>query len=491
MKARIVTSVAVLYLLPAFSAGAQQLQLQIAFPNLTFTRPVDLQHAGDGSNRIFVVEQAGVIRVFNNASSASSAGVFLDIRQKVNDAGNEEGLLGLAFHPGYESNGYFYVNYTAASPRRTVIARYRVSAADSNQADPNSETVLLEYAQPYENHNGGAMAFGPHDGYLYIASGDGGSGGDPQGNGQDRATLLGKILRIDVDTSSGMRPYGIPPDNPFANNTSGYREEIFAYGLRNPWRMSFDAVTGRLWVGDVGQNRREEIDLIINGGNYGWNRMEGNLCYPSGNTNCDMTGLIPPVWDYGRNLGNSITGGYVYRGGSVPQLAGAYVYADFGSGRIWSLHESNGRWADTLRVSSGLGISSFGVDQNNELYLCVFNFSNPQNGRIYRFTPTATGVDEEPPPEGFTLAQNYPNPFNPSTAIAYALAQAGAVELNIFNLLGQRIRTLVNARQNAGTHSALWDGRDDAGVLQAGGVYFYRLKVENRFEQTRRMVFLR
>ena len=311
-----------------------------------------MQHAGDGSNRLFVVEQAGVIRVFANNAATTSASVFLDITGPVNNAGNEEGLLGLAFHPDYESNGYFYVNYTAASPRRTVIARYQVSASDSNAADPTSGKVLLEYAQPFENHNGGQIAFGPDDGYLYIASGDGGSGGDPQGNGQNLRTLLGKILRLDVDTPTGNRQYGIPPTNPFANNTAGYREEIFAYGLRNPWRISFDPPTGRLWTGDVGQGRLEEVDIIASGANYGWNRMEGNVCYPSGNTSCDMTGLSQPVFVYGRSLGASITGGYVYRGNTVPRLAGAYVFADFISGRIWSLHDKGGSWADTLRLDT-------------------------------------------------------------------------------------------------------------------------------------------
>ncbi len=467
------------------SAFAQQLQVQTAFPNLTFARPVDLQHAGDGSNRIFVVEQSGIIRVFANDPAVASAGVFLDITGPVNDSGNEEGLLGLAFHPDFETNGFFYVNYTAASPRRTVIARYHLSANDSNKAEPASGQVLLEYAQPFDNHNGGQLAFGPEDGYLYIASGDGGSGGDPQGNGQSLRTLLGKILRIDVDTTSSNRQYGIPPDNPFANNSAGLREEIFAYGLRNPWRMSFDPVTGRLWAGDVGQQRLEEVDIITNGGNYGWNRMEGTICYPSGNTNCDMTGLIPPVFNYGRSLGQSITGGYVYRGSAVQPLVGAYVFADFGSGRIWSLHDKNGSWADTLRLDTALSISSFGVDQNQELYICAFD------GRIYSFRPTSSSVGEDPLPETYSLAQNYPNPFNPSTTIVFSLENAAEVELSIFNLAGRHITTLVNGMQESGPHAIAWDGRDANGLLQASGVYFYRFRLANRFAQTRRMVFLR
>jgi len=477
---------AAVLLLSATLVVAQQLQLQTAFPNLTFTRPVDLQHPGDGSNRLFVVEQAGLIRVFDNSPTTSSAPIFLDIRNKVNDAGNEEGLLGLAFHPDYEHNGCFYINYTANPPRRSVIARYQVRADNPNRADSTSERVLLEYSQPYENHNGGQLAFGPNDGYLYIAAGDGGSAGDPQGNGQNLRTPLGKIMRIDVDTTSGNRPYGIPADNPFANNTAGYREEIFAYGLRNPWRFSFDAVAGTLWAGDVGQSRREEVDIIVIGGNYGWNRMEGNLCYPSGNTSCDMTGFIPPIIDYGHSLGSSITGGYVYRGNTVPRLAGAYVYADFGSGRIWSLHESSaGGWVDSLRLSSGLSIASFGVDQNNELYLCAFD------GKIYRFKPAASRVEEKPQPETYTLLQNYPNPFNPSTTITYRLENAAEVKLHIFDTQGRQVKTLISARQGAGMHTAHWDGRNEAGGLQASGVYFYRLQIGDRLSPARRMIFLR
>ncbi|MEX0771394.1 MAG: PQQ-dependent sugar dehydrogenase, partial [Balneolaceae bacterium] len=287
-----------------------------AFPNLSFNRPVDLQHPGDGTHRLFVVEQSGVIHVFENDPSASEKSVFLDITDRVEDERNEEGLLGLAFHPDFETNGTFYVNYTtpgASDPDNrglTHISRFQVDADHPDQAVKESEEVILSYDQPFWNHNGGQIAFGP-DGYLYIAVGDGGSGGDPQGHGQDRTTLLGTILRIDVDRQEDGNNYAIPADNPFAGNTQGYREEIFAYGLRNPWRFSFDAETGRLWTGDVGQNAYEEIDVVENGGNYGWNIMEGNHCFePS--TGCDREGLELPVWDYSQESGDkSITGGFV------------------------------------------------------------------------------------------------------------------------------------------------------------------------------------
>jgi glucose/arabinose dehydrogenase len=223
-------------------APAQAVILKDAFPNLTFPGPVDFQHAGDGTDRVFVVRQAGYVMVVENSPAATSAGTFLDIDALV-ESGGERGLLGIAFHPSYEANGYFFVNYTAGSPLRTIVARYRVSQSNPDSADPASGVVLLEIPQPYSNHNGGQLAFGP-DGYLYVAMGDGGSGGDPENRAQDRTTLLGKILRIDVDATSDTLDYSIPPGNPYADNTDGYREEIFAYGLRNPWRFSFDKTTG-------------------------------------------------------------------------------------------------------------------------------------------------------------------------------------------------------------------------------------------------------
>ena len=347
-----------------------------AFPNLTFKRPVDLQHAGDNSNRIFVVEQEGVISVFPNADEVSSKTTFLDIRGKVDDSGNEEGLLGLAFHPDYETNGFFYVNYTASNPDRTVISRFKVSA-NANQADATSELEILTFAQPYSNHNGGQVSFGP-DGYLYIAVGDGGSGGDPHDNGQNRSTLLGSILRIDVNKQEGGKKYGIPADNPFAGNNNGYRDEIYAYGLRNPWRFSFDPANGRLWTGDVGQNAYEEIDIIEKGGNYGWNVMEGNHCFEPRN-GCNRTGLKLPIHEYDRDEGISVTGGFVYRGPTVKSLEGKYIYADYATRRIWAIEHSDiTRPVNTLLAEADFNISSFGVDQNNELYLCGFD------GKIYR-----------------------------------------------------------------------------------------------------------
>ncbi|MEM8487925.1 MAG: PQQ-dependent sugar dehydrogenase [Bacteroidota bacterium] len=368
-----------LFLAVLMFAGCSQTteSLEFAFPNLSFDRPVDLQHAGDGTDRIFVVEQAGIIKVFPNDVQSRSTPVFLDIEDRVRDNGNEEGLLGLAFHPLYTQNGAFFVNYTASDPRRTVISRFTVDPANPDLADAASEEVLLEIAQPYGNHNGGQVAFGP-DGYLYIATGDGGSAGDPMQNGQNRNTLLGAILRIDVDNPQGGLPYGIPADNPFAGQGDQFKEEIYAYGLRNPWRFSFDVVTGDLWVGDVGQNELEEVDLVVNGGNYGWKIREGDRCFEPAD-NCPTDNLIDPVVTYGRSSGGSITGGYVYRGSTLPEFYGKYFYADYASGRIWFITMDGETLSEQVELAnSNLHISSFGVDQQNELYICAFD------GRIYR-----------------------------------------------------------------------------------------------------------
>ena len=354
---------------------AGTLELESAFPLLTFVRPLALESPPDSTHRLFVVEQAGRIIVFPNDRNVKQAKLFLDIRKIVYSEGNEEGLLGLAFHPAYRTNGYFYLNYNASNPVRSIIVRYRASSTDPDAADPSSRLVLLEYEQPYSNHKGGQLAFGP-DGYLYIGTGDGGSAGDPHGNAQKTTTLLGKILRIDVNTPGGGRNYGIPADNPFIGTAS--RPETFAFGLRNPWRFSFDPPTGLLWVADVGQDAIEEVDIVEKGRNYGWNIMEGTSCFkPS--SHCDTTGLVPPVWEYTHDVGVCIIGGYVYHGARRPDLEGTYICADYGSGRIWSLRRAAGGQVTAREIAyTHLPIVSFGVDDAQELYLCSFE------GKIYR-----------------------------------------------------------------------------------------------------------
>lgn len=351
-----------------------------AFPNLSFSRPVDFQSPNDGTSRIFVVEQEGRIKVF--APNTSTSAVFLDLTELV-EYGGERGLLGLAFHPDYANNGYLFLDYTKKGSGETVIARYQVDGGDPSKADPDSAEVLLTVDQPYSNHNAGQIAFGP-DGYLYISLGDGGSGGDPDGNGQDLTTLLGSILRVDVDNNEGNMKYAIPESNPFYENTNGYKEEIFAYGLRNPWRMSFDPVTGWLWAADVGQNTYEEVNIIKKGGNYGWDVMEGFHCYePS--EGCDETGLELPIVEYDHSQGNSITGGYVYRGSTVPSLVGSYLYADFGTGKIWALeYDGENQTNNTLLLDTDYKIVSFGTDRNEELFILdyggsIYKFANEKN----------------------------------------------------------------------------------------------------------------
>jgi glucose/arabinose dehydrogenase len=333
------------------------------------TNPVDLQNAADGSGRLFVVEQQGLIRIVKNATVSSTP--FLDISGQV-DFGGEKGLLGLAFHPNYKQDPRFYVNYdrVVSGQMQTVIAEIQTSTTNPDQADPATERILFTVDQPFPNHKGGQLAFGP-DGFLYIGLGDGGSAGDPRGNGQNRQTLLGKMLRIDVDGSSPGLPYAIPPDNPFINATD--RGEIWAYGFRNPWRFSFDASSGRLFCGDVGQDKFEEIDIVTKGGNFGWNTMEGLHCFnPS--SGCNMTGLILPVTEYDHSQGDAVIGGYVYRGSAIPRLAGTYLFSDFETGTIWGLTEdASGKWTRSQLISGGRNISSFGRDETGELYVLDYS----------------------------------------------------------------------------------------------------------------------
>ncbi len=345
-----------------------------------FTQPLFVTPAGDGSGRLFVVEQRGRVRVVEDGEVLDEP--FLDVSDLVSCCG-ERGLLGLAFHPGFEENGLFYVNYTNTSGN-TVVAEYRASD-DLTRADPGSGTTLLTIPQPYGNHNGGHLAFGP-DGYLYIGTGDGGSGGDPEENGQDLSTLLGALLRIDVDGGAATgEAYSIPESNPFVS-TEGARPEIWAYGLRNPWRFSFDRETGDLWIGDVGQNEWEEIDVEPSGGaggeNYGWNVMEGAHCFEPA-TGCDETGLVLPVLEYPHSEGSSVTGGYRYRGAALPELVGTYVFGDFTSGRIWGATENgDGGFSSEELVNAGFRISTFGEDEAGELYVADYS-----GGTLYKLTP--------------------------------------------------------------------------------------------------------
>jgi glucose/arabinose dehydrogenase len=361
--------------------------------------PVDINHAGDGSGRIFVVEQAGQIQIIKNGILENTP--FLDIRDRVltGSRNSERGLLGVAFHPEYISNGYFYVNYTSksragvAGAGDTIIARYEVSAANPDLADPNSEAIVLHIEQPYSNHNAGKLLFSPIDGYLYIPLGDGGSGGDPENRSQDTSTLLGKVLRIDVDSDA---PYAIPPDNPFIDDPDT-RDEIWALGMRNPWRFSFDRLNGDMYLGDVGQGKWEEIDYQAAGSsggiNYGWRCREGAHNY-NFSAECAELTLTDPIAEYGRDDGRSVTGGFVYRGAKYLALYGQYFYGDFITGRVWTIMKLGpNSWSEpNLARDTDHRISSFGEDESGELYLAD---REENNGTLYRIIDVCEGDFED------------------------------------------------------------------------------------------------
>lgn len=480
----------VLFLILSVAANilfAQTVGFQLAFPNLTFVNPVDIQSANDGSGRIFVVEQAGRIKAFDNDASVGSAGNFLDIRTSVL-SDDRFGMLGMTFHPNYGENGYFFVHYTAANPQRSVISRFSVSVANPNIADPASELVLLEIGQPHKFHNGGQLAFGPDDGYLYIGMGDGGPGSDPSGHGQNRATLLGSFLRINSDSSANGLNYSIPEDNPFVGNTMGYREEIYAWGFRNPWRFSFDPATGWLWSAGNGENLWEEIDRVEKGKNYGWKVMEGNSCF-SPSTGCDTSGLALPVWVYGGdpNIRRSVVGGFVYHGNEQPALTGKYIYGDFLRGNIWALfYDGVNPPENTLVANNFPWLSTFGLDEAGELLMADWI-----NGQIYRFTPPTAIEDDTGQilPEDFELQQNYPNPFNPVTNIRFRIPAPGFVTLKIYDLSGREVRALMSNNLAPGSYEMQWHGRNDTGVEMPSGVYFYRLQSGIK-SSTRRMLLV-
>jgi glucose/arabinose dehydrogenase len=357
-------------------------------------QPVDVTAVPGDASRLFIVEQSGRIRIVNLADGSLVEAPFLDIRGRV-EAGGERGLLGLAFHPSYSENGELYVYYTARNSGASVISRFRVSAADPNAADADSEEILLTFAQPFSNHNGGQVRFGPLDGYLYIATGDGGSGGDPGDRAQNGSSLLGKMLRIDVDTTTGDLPYGIPADNPFLSNEA-VRDEIWSVGLRNPWRFDFDDETGDLYIGDVGQGTWEEIDFVpaagAGGENYEWRVREGAHNF-NASGGYGVGTLVGPIFEYGHGTGRSVTGGVVYRGCRMPDLHGTYFFADYASHWVRSFRVVDGAMAELTDRTAQLNtdaprairsISAFGEDARGEVYVCDHSFGN-----VYRLVPAS------------------------------------------------------------------------------------------------------
>ena len=354
------------------------------FADVVFKRPIVVTHAGDGSGRLFVAEQLGKIHVFPNDPDVEETELFINLEPKVTykDKENEEGLLGLAFHPQYKKTGEFFVYYTTRSaPHVSVVSRFRVSKSNPNRADAEFEEELLRIEQPFWNHNGGTLAFGP-DGMLYIAMGDGGKRDDPFKAGQDLGTLLGKILRIDVDHKDEGKNYAVPKDNPFVG-VEGARPEVYALGFRNIWRMAFDRQTGVLWAGDVGQDTWEEIDIVVKGGNYGWNLKEAthNFTLAEGQAAKD---LIDPIWEYSHLVGKSITGGVVYRGKRLPALAGKYLYGDYVAKRLWALDYDAGKrratnYSLTPSDDPPLDVVTYGEDEQGEAYV------TDSFGRVFTF----------------------------------------------------------------------------------------------------------
>ena len=382
-----------------------KLKTEVAFPNLTFDRPVALAYPNDGKNLLFVVEQhVGNIQSFPNDKETSDKQVFLHLPDPIN-RGNEEGLLGLAFHPKYAENGEFFVYYSAKDDiRRSVVSRFKVSKDDPRKADPASEQRVWESPKdPYENHNGGCIAFGP-DGYLYISLGDGGAADDPQMTGQNPKDFFGSILRIDVDHPADGKPYGIPKDNPKLRDPkfADWAPEVYAIGLRNVWKFTFDKADGTLWAGDVGQNKFEMVHVIENGGNYGWSIAEAfHPFYKARMQKADKASKISkPIVEYphGKNddpnrtdYGQSITGGYVYRGEALKDLVGTYVYGDFQSGRIWGVRYAEGKVTAAgelvdVKAAKPLAIAGFGEDPKGDLFILSFG-ARPPEGKIYRLVP--------------------------------------------------------------------------------------------------------
>ncbi len=551
-----------------FDSNANSTVLTSALVASGLNEPVYVASPPGTPGTLFILEQhTGLIKILRNGQILSRP--FLNIHDRVINTGSEQGLLGLAFHPNYVSNGYFYVNYIDYSGN-THISRFQVSS-DPDSSSPGSEYNLMIVLQPYTNHNGGMLAFGPNDGYLYIGLGDGGSGGDPGNRAQNDSLLLGKMLRIDVNNG---QPYGIPPGNPFAG-IAGARPEIWAKGLRNPWRYSFDSLNGNLYIGDVGQDLWEEIDYqpasSAGGENYGWRLMEGFHCY-NPPTNCDPGGLTMPIDEYGHNLGCAIVGGYVYRGGIIQQLDGTYFYGDYCSARIWSFRYNGISISDSTERTAELapgnghsinGISSFGLDGYNELFIVDYT-----DGEIYKIIPRnpgaiqgrvidsnrqplssvivnlrLTGVGDTTDnngnyflgglgdgtfavsfsrqgqrdstimgitviandtttfnltmegalgisgenilPGNFALHQNYPNPFNAETKIQYELPKASDVTIEIYDILGQIIKTFREGSKEAGQHEITWD----ASNIQSG-IYFYRITAGD-YTETKKMVLLK
>ncbi len=397
MNANLIVSLLLAMLLPqaepavspvpnANKGAIPRIRVSRLFPSLQLRRPVQALQAPGDTRALYVLEQAGrIVRLDLQDASITEAPTWMDIREQVHDRGNEEGLLSMAFHPKFAENGQFFLYYTATGPRRSELTRFTVDRA-SGKPELRSAKVLLEIPQPYSNHNGGTVLFGP-DGMLYLSIGDGGAANDPHNHGQNPSTLLGTVIRIDVDRTTDGKSYAVPSDNPFVGNAKA-APEVWAYGLRNVWRMSFDRATGKLYGGDVGQNAWEEIDIIQRGGNYGWNVREGRHAFAPARPGAFSTDFIEPIAEYGHGDGVSVTGGFVYRGARFPTLTGVYLYADYAFGTIWGLRCGDAGCGDPVvvwkRGAAAQMWSSFGELHDGELVLCAFDGGESGPGSLWK-----------------------------------------------------------------------------------------------------------
>ena len=452
-------------------------EFEQVYGNIEFDFPLGIRFPDDGTNRVYIVEWTGVVKVLENRPDVEDAGIFLDISERFGTPPSGE-LLAIEFHPDYAENGYFFVKYMLQDPAREVLARFSRSVDDPFVADLDSEVILLELETPgnTQNHYAGDLAFGL-DGYLYMPTGDGGTYLDADGNAQDLTVLLGKVLRLDVDNPSGGLNYGIPPDNPYVGNEQGWREEIFAHGMRNPWRLTIDRATGDVWVGNVGEVTWEEVEHVTAGGNYGWPIMEGPECAPFGPPDCDQTGLTPPVWAYTHEVGNSITGGYVYRGAEIPVLQGKYVFADFAAYQVWYIDPENPSSVKLL-LPEQYNVTTFGEDLEGELY-----FNRFLGGKIYKITPGpgATSSDGGPLDPAMPRVEVYPNPARTEATVVFS-GEAAQVRLTLFDMLGRELRQVYEGPGYAGRLAL-----DVRGL--ASGLYFLRMEA-GEVVQTKKMIVL-
>lgn len=471
---------ALLLVVSAVVADASAPSLCRTFPHLLFDRPVDLQSPPDDSNRLFVAQQNGEVYSAYYDSSTTSALLFLDLADSVS-FGGESGLLGLAFHPDYASNHRFYVSYVAAAPMRQLLVEYLTAASDPDSVVLLSRRVILESTATTLYHNGGQIAFDP-DGYLLYAVGE-----DTQPlEAQDRTNLLGSMVRIDVDNPSGGLEYSIPADNPWVGNAMGYREEIYAFGFRNPWRFSVDPATGRIWCGDVGSSYFEEINIVTAGRNYGWPRVEWDQCvYPS---TCDTVGLnvAMPLHAYPHGTGAAVVGGHVNHGIHLPSLQGWYLYTDWVSGEVRGiLWDGQGAPVDSLVMAAGRSFTCTGLDPEGNVLFGTFT------GGIYELREDPISSAPVPAAAPASLVGNHPNPFNPTTIIEYDVRGPTSVRLDIFDVRGRLVLGVERAHAAAGRYEVRWDGRDSHGREQPSGVYFARLSAGGRIAGTLRLVLLK